>query len=155
MKNILLAPIALIFLIGVSPVSADGGMMSAPTVSHPDTQPVAISNYNELVNKIVIGVLEMFDWKNNDEDISFTDTHYSVKYDCNTIFGNYSVDLLEVDFSTPAMTKMACAEAAMDADQELINDLSKVRTLTFKDGTLVLSGLNTTLSFTAMLPEVK
>ena len=147
----------MLLLVGVTPVSADGGMMGAPATNQPVavTQPVAVDTYTELVNKIVVGVLELFDWKNDDGEISFTDTQYSVQYDCNTVFGNYSVDLLAADFGESASTKMACAEDAMDADQALIEDLSNVRSLTFKDGKLVLSGLNTSLSFTALLPEAK
>jgi heat shock protein HslJ len=157
MKKVLLASVALLCLINVSPVSADGGMMpvSPSPVTQPAIQPVAIATYTELVNKIVIGVLEMFDWKNADGEISFTDTNYSAKYDCNTMFGTYSLQLSAVDLHTPAMTEMACETAAMEADQELVNDLALVETLTFKDGMLILSGTDTNLSFTAMLPEAE
>lgn len=162
MKKILVAGVAASMLLGVATVSADGGMMSTTDYSQPvavttTAQPtMSASTYNMLVNKIVVGVLELFDWKNDEGEISFSDdTQFGANYGCNSIGGSYEVDMMNVEFGEPAMTKMACEEDVMDAEMEFVEDLSNVRTLTFKDGKLVMTGLNTTLSFEATLPEAK
>lgn len=155
MKKILLASLMFSFLIGTSPVSADGGMMPISTNQPVASTPISANEYNRLVNKIVVSVLQIFDWKNDDGEITFTDTNYSVQYDCNTIFGSYSMNRKEVTLSTPGMTKMACEKDAMDADQELVDDLSEIKELTFKDGKLVMTGKDTELTFKAILPDGK
>jgi heat shock protein HslJ len=159
MKNVFVASAAALMMLAAVPVSADGGMMittSSPVpVVQTTIQPAVISNYNERVSKIVTSVLELFDWKNDNGEITFTDTSYSVQYDCNTIFGGYSVDLMDVDFGESAMTKMACSDETMDADQKLVEDLQNITTLTFVDGKLVMTGVDTTLSFTAVLPDTE
>ena len=159
MKNVLVTSAVAFMLMVAAPVSADGGMMTVTSnpasVMQTTDQAVTVASYTELVNKIVVSVLELFDWKNDNGEISFTDTNYSVQYDCNTLFGGYSVNLMDVDFGESAMTKMACSEEAMDADQELVEDLQNVTSLTFKDGKLVMTGSDTELSFTAMLPETE
>ena len=162
MKKILVAGVAASVLLAAATASADGGMMNTMD----DSQPAAVttaaqpamsaSAYNTLVNKIVVSVLELFDWKNDDGEISFTDnTKFGANYGCNSIGGSYELDLMNVEFSDAVSTKMACEDDVMDAEMEFIEDLSNVRTLTFKDGKLVMTGLNTTLSFDASLPEAK
>lgn len=153
MKKFLLASFLFAFLVGAAPVSADGGMMPISTNQPVTTTsgPVTTSQYDNLVNKIVVSVLELFTWKNDDGEIAFTDTSYSAQYDCNTIFGTYSMNRKEVNLSTPASTMMACDKDAMQADQELAEDLSEVTRLTFKNGKLVMTGKNTELSFAASL----
>jgi heat shock protein HslJ len=150
-KKTIAAIVFAALFIAVAPVSADGGMMqNTPVVTiQPTPQTPVTDSYNTLVSKIVMTTLQLFDWKNDDGEISFTDTNYSVQYNCNTIFGSYTLDRSAVTLSQPASTKMACEEDAMDADQELISDLSKISKLTFKDGKLVMTGNNTTLEFDA------
>jgi hypothetical protein len=153
-KNIILGSLMLTLLVGVSPVSADGGMNPSITTPAPAAEVVTITTFDMLINQIVSEVLQIFTWTNDDGAISFTDTDYSVQYDCNTLFGMYEVDRLAVDFSTPASTRMACEDDAMDADQKLAQDLSAITQLTFKDGMLVMTGSDTELIFTASLvPE--
>jgi|GEM_PF-1710210 len=151
MKKIIVSSLMLAFLVGVSPVSADGGMMPISNNQPAVTAPTATGNFDELINKLVVGVLQLFTWTNDEGEISFTDTNYSVQYDCNTIFGTYSMNRAQVNLSTPGMTLMACADDAMDADKELVTDLSEVKYLTFKDGKLVMTGKDVELSFDATL----
>jgi hypothetical protein len=150
-KNIILGSLLLTLLVGTSPVSADGGMNPIIATPAPAAEIVTITTFDMLINQIVSEVLQIFTWTNNDGAISFTDTNYSVQYDCNTIFGTYEIDRSEVTFSTPASTKMACEEDAMDADQQLAQDLSAITKLTFKNGMLVMTGGDTELTFTASL----
>jgi len=152
-KKIIAGVFLAAFFVSVTPVSADGGMMPDTPVT--TTQPVAPASYNSQVNKIVMATLQLFDWKNDEGEIEFTDTNYSVIYDCNTIFGSYELDLKNVTLSAPASTMMACNEAAMDADQELVADLSKVTSLTFKDGMLVMTGTGVELKFAARIPVME
>jgi heat shock protein HslJ len=153
MKKVVVSSLMFTLMVVASPVAADGGMMSVPITNEPVVQPVATASYNELINTLIVSVLQMFTWKNDAGEINFTDTNYSVKYDCNTLFGSYAVDLNKVSLGTPAMTKMACAEEAMDQDDELVADLAQIQNLTFKDGQLVMTGLDTELTFTATLEE--
>lgn len=137
-----------------SPVSADGGVM--PISYQPETtQPVTVQtnvSRAELVNGILRNVLELFTWSNEDGEISFADSNYSARYDCNTLAGQYTVDLSKIDFGTAAMTRMACSEDAMDADQKLADTLSAVTEFTFTDGQLVMTGPDAELTFAASLP---
>jgi len=158
-KKVIAGVLFAAFFVSVTPVSADGGMMTqdAPvTTTQPVSPAVSTSaDYDELVSKIVILTLQLFDWKNDAGEIEFTDTNYSIQYDCNTIFGSYTIDRKAVTLSTPASTLMACAEEDMDADQELIADLSKVTTLTFEDGMLVMTGADVELEFDARIPVME
>jgi heat shock protein HslJ len=97
---------------------------------------------------LVVSVLQLVEWKNDDGAISFTNTNYSVNYGCNTIFGTYEMSRMEVAFGSSASTMMACEEELMNKDQKVIKTLSEVKTLTFKDGKLVMAGASGTLSFT-------
>ncbi len=160
MKKILLAGFALSFLVGTTTVSADGGMMSTTDYSQPvavtTTQPtLSTGEYNALVNTIVVSVLELFEWKNDQGEITFSESNFGANYGCNSIGGSYEVDMMDVEFSEAFMTKMACEEDVMDAEMEFVENLSNVRTLTFADGKLVMTGLNTSLSFTASLPDAE
>jgi heat shock protein HslJ len=155
MKKMLVSGTLFALVAVASPVSADGGMMPVSYQTEP-TQPVTIQanpNYSELVNGILLSVLEMFTWTNDDGEIAFENNNYSAQYDCNTLAGQYSVNLTQMNFGTAAMTRMACAEDAMDADQELADDLAAVTEFTFEDGQLVMTGADTELVFTASLPE--
>ena len=155
MKKILLSSLLLAFLVGASPALADSAVAPISAYQPVTTGAIATSEYDRLVSQIVVSVLKIFDWKNNDGQIAFSDTNYSVRYDCNTIFGLYSINGKKVYLSTPGMTMMACPEKAMAADRKLVDDLSRITTLTFKEGKLIMTGRNTELSFTARLPETK
>jgi heat shock protein HslJ len=156
MKKMLVSSALFAFVAVASPVSADGGMM--PVSYQPEATPVTIQasvSYSDLVNGILVNVLEMFTWTNDDGEIAFEDNNYSARYDCNTLAGQYSVNLTQMDFGTSAMTRMACDEDAMDADQELAEDLAAVTEFTFKDGQLIMTGADTELIFTASLPAAE
>jgi len=150
-KNIILGSLMLTLLVGVSPVSADGGMNPIQATPTPAVEVVTTSTFDMLLNQIISEVLQIFTWTNDDGAISFTDSNYSVQYDCNTMSGTYEIDRSAVDFSTPAATKMACEHDAMDADQQLAEDLVAITQLTFKDGMLVMTGGDTELTFAASL----
>jgi heat shock protein HslJ len=144
MKKILLGVLLVPFFAGVSFASAEVG----GTITKSNEPIVTTSYYDSLVNKLVVSVLEMFEWKNADGSITFTDTNYSVNYGCNTIFGTYSMNRMEVNIGQSASTMMACEEKLMKKDQEVIKTLSEVKTLTFKNGKLVMAGLGAELQFT-------
>jgi len=148
MKNLILGGALYACLLVVTPVAADGGMTAA---SAPTAEVAAGSTLVEQINQLVAMTLQLFTWTNSDGAIAFTDTNYSVQYDCNTIFGTYAVNRTAITLSTPASTLMACPEAAMDADQALIADLSNITALTFKDGQLVMTGGDSELTFAATL----
>jgi len=150
-KNIIFGSLMLALVVGVSPVSADGGMSVIAPAPTPVAEVLTTDTYDMLISKLVTEVLQLFTWTNDDGTIAFTDTNYSAQYDCNTIFGTYEIDRSEVTFSTPASTKMACEEDAMDADQQLVEDLAAITQLTFKDGMLVMTGGASELTFAASL----
>jgi heat shock protein HslJ len=139
-KNIILGSLLLTLLVGATPASADGGMSVIAPAPTPVAEVLTTDTYDMLVSKLVAEVLQIFTWTNDDGTIVFTDTNYSAQYDCNTMSGTYEVNRSEVSFSTPASTRMACEEDAMDADQQLVEDLAAITQLTFKDGMLVMTG---------------
>lgn len=130
--------------LGASLASAEvGGTITKSTNGIATT-----SNYDLLVNNLVVNVLKMLEWKNEDGAIAFTDTNYSVNYGCNTIFGSFSMNRMEVNIGQSASTMMACEEALMNKDQAVIKTLSEIKTLTFRNGKLVMAGTGGELSFT-------
>jgi heat shock protein HslJ len=144
MKKILLGLLVLPMFLGASLASAEvGGTITKSTNGIATT-----SNYDLLVNNLVVNVLKMLEWKNEDGAIAFTDTNYSVNYGCNTIFGSFSMNRMEVNIGQSASTMMACEEALMNKDQAVIKTLSEIKTLTFRNGKLVMAGTGGELSFT-------
>lgn len=144
MKKILLGLLILPFMIGVSSASAEVG----GTITKSAGDPVTTSHYDMLVNNLVVTVLQLLEWKNDDGQITFTNNNYSVNYGCNTIFGSYSMNRMEVNIGQSASTMMACEESLMKKDQSVIKTLAQVKTLTFKNGKLVMTGPDSDLTFT-------
>ena len=108
---------------------------------------VAPSAYNQAINALVRGVLQIVDWDSTFGEMTFTDTQYSIKNNCNTLFGTYTVDGTKMNLSTPASTMMACPTDDMVADQRLATSLENIHSITFADGKLVLNGNKITLAF--------